>query len=66
MIRVLPLTTDDTERIISALKARELIEYVVVKSGPGSEKLVSFLERFWKFEDSPYIREKLLHKHHLN
>ena len=32
-----------------------------VKAGPGSEPFTSFLERFWNFEDSLYVRERLAH-----
>ena len=60
-IRKTPLTHDDAQKIVRALKDRDLIETAVVKAGPGSEGLISFLTRFWNFESSPYVREKLAH-----
>jgi hypothetical protein len=64
-IRKAPLTPVDAERIVRALKDQELIETVVVKAGPGGEGLVAFLKRFWDFDASPYVREKLAHGHRM-
>ena len=55
----------DAERIVSALKDRQLIETVVVKGSQGSEDLIAFLDRFWTFDSSPYVREKLAHGHRI-
>lgn len=64
-IRQTELTAKDAARIISALKARDLIEYALMKDAPGAEGLVSFLQRFWNYDESPYVREKLLHHHRI-
>ncbi len=64
-LRSTPLTPGDTERIVSVLKARELIETAVVKAGPGAEGLVAFLTRFWSHDQSPYVKEKLAHGHRI-
>ena len=64
-IRTVALNGSDTERIVSALKGRELLETAVVKGSQGSEDLVAFLERFWTFDSSPYVREKLAHGHRM-
>jgi hypothetical protein len=64
-VRSMPLQPADAGRIVEALKARGLIETTVVKAGPGTEALVAFLERFWSYDESPYIREKLAHEHRL-
>ncbi len=64
-LRSTPLTPGDAERIVSVLKARELIETVVVKAGPGAECLVAFLTRFWSHDQSPYVKEKLAHGHRI-
>ena len=64
-IRSAALNSTDTERIVSALKDRELLETAVVKGSQGSEDLVAFLERFWTFDSSPYVREKLAHGHRM-
>jgi len=62
-IRKTDLTAQDAERIVSALKMRGLIETAVVKAGPGSELFTAFLSRFWHYDKSPYVREKLVHGH---
>lgn len=64
-IRSTPLTPADAERIVRVLRERELIETAVVKAGSGSEGLVAFLSRFWDFDSSPYVREKLAHGHRI-
>lgn len=61
IIRSAPLAPDDTERILRILKDRQLIENAVIKASPGSEPFTTFLERFWDFEESPYVRERLAH-----
>ena len=56
-IRGANLTLQDVERIIRALKDQELIDTAVVRAGPGSEGLIAFLNHFWDYEESPYVRE---------
>ena len=60
-LRSAPLTSDDAASILAVLKERELIEGGAVKAGPGSESFAAFLERFWTYDTSPYVREKLAH-----
>ena len=60
-IRQTDLTSRDAERVVAALKARDLVEYAVMRGGPGAEGFVQFLQRFWNYDESPYVREKLLH-----
>jgi integrase len=43
------------------LKDRGLIDIAAVKPGKGSVPFAEFLEEFWDYEASPYIREKLAH-----
>jgi integrase len=61
-LRALPLSTADAEKVLGILRDRQLIETAVVRAGPGSDPLVSFLERFWDFDKSQYVREKLAHE----
>jgi hypothetical protein len=60
-VRSAKLTPEDAGRILAVLKDRGLIEGGVVKAGPGGELLSAFLTRFWTYETSPYVREKLAH-----
>lgn len=55
------LTSDDALRIVQALKDKELIDIAAVGSGNGDVSFTEFLEKFWDFETSPYVREKLAH-----
>jgi integrase len=64
-IRDTDLTPDDAERIVDALKRKELINGAVIRKGTEPEPLITFLERFWSYEDSPYVKEKLAHGHRI-
>ncbi len=61
IIRSAPLTIDDAGRIVQALKDRDLIRDATVGAGAVSEPLITFLERFWDYEQSPYVRERVAH-----
>jgi len=53
------LNSDDAFKIVQILIEKELIKLTVEKSEEKSEFFPEFLERFWIYESSPYIREKL-------
>jgi integrase len=55
------LTAGDARRIVDILQARGLVEIVAAKAGPAFEPLISFLESFWDYEKSPYVRERQSH-----
>jgi integrase len=57
------LNGDDAMRIVNALKSRGLIDVSIVKAGKGSILFTEFLETFWDYTTSPYVREKLVHGH---
>ena len=58
------LNPDDAMRIVEALKSRGLIDVAAVKNtGAGSAPFIKFLEKFWDYEKSEYIRDKLAHGH---
>ncbi|MDR0448786.1 MAG: site-specific integrase [Treponema sp.] len=61
IIKRTELNSDDALRIVQALKDRRLIDIAAVKSGKGSVPFTEFLEEFWDYEVSPYIREKKAH-----
>lgn len=63
-VRSAPLTLDSASRIIDILKDRGLIESATLASdGPDTEPLTEFPERFWDYDKSPYVREKLAYNH---
>ncbi len=47
------------EAIVRALKMRGLLVGAVLPKSPGAEKTGHFLDRFWDWRHSPYVREKL-------
>ena len=61
-IRKSELNPDDAMRIVTALKNMELVDIAAVKNtGRGSVPFIQFLEKFWDYEKSEYIRDRLSH-----
>jgi integrase len=60
-LHVLPLSTDDVQKITDILKSRHLLDSAIVTSAASSQGLIEYLTAFWDFDTSPYIKEKLLH-----
>jgi len=54
-------TSVDAHRVVEALKARGFIDQVQFKHGKGSEDFITFLESFWTYETSMYVKEKHAH-----
>jgi integrase len=48
------------EKIIEALQMKKYIISAVLPQTPESEPFAHFLERFWDYNKSPYVREKLV------
>jgi integrase len=60
-VRSATLTPKDAEKIAETLKVRGLLLSFSVPGGPGAELFTDFLTRFWTYDKSPYIAEKLAH-----
>jgi len=61
-IRRADLNPDDALRIVQTLKGMGLIDIAAVKNtGRGSVPFVAFLESFWDYDKSEYIRDRLSH-----
>ena len=61
-IRRAALNPDDALRVVSALKSMGLIDVAAVKStGRGAIPFAEFLESFWDYDKSEYIRDRLSH-----
>jgi integrase len=60
-VRKADLFSEDAMRIVNALKDRGLIDVSASKSGQGSVLFCDYLETFWDYHSSPYVREKLAH-----
>jgi integrase len=61
-IRKAELFSEDAMRIVNVLKDMGLIDVTAAKSGPGSVLFTEWLETFWDYHASPYVKEKLAHK----
>jgi integrase len=61
-IRKTDLNGDDALRIVGALKDRGLVDIAAVKAtGRGAVPFVQFLENFWDYDKSEYIKDRLSH-----
>ncbi|MEI6875539.1 MAG: tyrosine-type recombinase/integrase, partial [Spirochaetota bacterium] len=60
-VRAADLTVADAEKIAEALKAKGLLLSYTTPGGLGSELFSAFLTKFWTYEESPYVAEKLAH-----
>ena len=57
------LNSDDALRIVQTLKEQGLISATDEKPGEGLGSFIQFLEEFWNYDSSPYIREKIAYGH---
>jgi integrase len=62
-IRKTDINGDDAMRIVNSLKDRGLIDVSIVKAGNGARIFTEFLDEFWDYTASPYVREKKAHGH---
>jgi len=61
-IRRADLNLDDALRIVQTLKGMGLIDIAAVKNtGRGAVPFVAFLESFWDYDKSEYVRDRLAH-----
>jgi site-specific recombinase XerD len=60
-VRKADLNGDEALRIVEALKGRGLIDVDAAKSGAFSALFAEFLETFWDYSASLYVRERLAH-----
>ena len=54
------ITEEDAKQIIDILQYKKLYP---LKTPKKEKRLSAFLEEFWNWEKSPYIKERLVHKH---
>jgi len=65
-LKLADLTASDALGIIKMLKQKGLVSSAVMKTDRSNIPFISFLENFWDYDTSPYIREKLRKKHSLH
>jgi integrase len=62
-VRRADISQADAEYIIGELKRRGLVLSCVFAGAPGSVRFSDYLQEFWDWDRSPYIREKLRMDH---
>ena len=65
-IRHSNISMSDAEFIIGELKRRGLVLSCIFTGATDAVRLADYLEEFWDFERSPYIREKLRAEHSIH
>jgi hypothetical protein len=55
------LTQQDVLKIEKVLQEKGLVETVIKKGSKESEEALAYLRRFWDYDKSPYIADKLSH-----
>jgi hypothetical protein len=55
------LSTGDATKILQILQARQFIVSAVVAGGPAAEPFGDFLCRFYRYDESLYIRDMIAH-----
>jgi integrase len=55
------LSQNDALRIVHALKERDLIDIAYSKSGKGTVSFIEFLENFWTYTQSSYVKDRQSH-----
>jgi hypothetical protein len=61
-LRALEIDGEGVKKIERVLYEKGLISLMVLKDSPETESFEDFLIRFWTYEKSPYVSERLSHK----
>ena len=64
--KTIDLDTAGAQQIAESLRNRGLLDFTTVKAGAGSIDFMGFLERFWDFDRSDYVKEKVSHGYQLS
>lgn len=62
-LRGMDLSASDAAEIVDILDKKRLIATIITKDDAGAESITEYLCRFWDYDTSPYVKEKL-HKNH--
>ncbi len=66
LIRSAELDDSDLMFALEEMKRRGLVSSVTLTTKANSRKVIEYLEEFWNWEKSPYIREKLRQGHSIH
>jgi integrase len=61
-LKAVNLDRQDVKKIETILVDKDLISLMVLKDSPETEPFGDFLTRFWTYDESPYVKERLSHK----
>ena len=59
-LRTIEMDREDVQTIIKVLQERKFIHSAVLMASPESKPIDEYINEFWAFETSPYIKEKKL------
>jgi len=65
-IRLADFTLTDAHEIIEMLKTKGLVSSAVMVNDKANVPFITFLENFWNYDNSPYVKEKLRKKHSIH
>jgi len=57
-IRKIDLDENDAMKIVESLKKKDLVDFTITKKGNGAKLFLDFLEEFWDYTSSPYVKER--------
>ena len=61
-IKKAPLLREEAEEIVKILESRGLVSVQPKMPSPGNVEFLSFLEGFWNYKTSTYVKDRLVHK----
>lgn len=59
-LRNYAFSPDEVIKIVQILQERKMIQSYVIANTPQSQPIEQYLESFWDYDKSPYVREKKL------
>jgi len=65
-LRTAEIDSEDLIFVLEELKRRNVISKVIIKDTPAAVNALSFARKFWNWEESPYIAEKLRQNHSIH
>jgi hypothetical protein len=57
------LNPTGAQQIAEVLRDRGLLAFPTVKAGPGQINFIEYLESFWDYDTSPYVKDRIAHNH---
>lgn len=57
-LRNYDFTSEEVLKIVQTLQDRNLLQSYVLPNTPQSQSIEKYLEDFWNYDKSPYVREK--------